>query len=370
MEIGPNHSRHAMDHHLFATIEKMLDPETLGDLVGERVTAVSTHPLLTEYNKSGSHLLQVEINHGQGPQLVLKNVSIAANWLMRATKDDRCRSVTLWAHGMLDLMPPEIDHATLACARDGDNWAILLRDVSDELLSYARFNLVDHEFMLEAMAALHATFFESPLLTNQDLGLCNLCNIYSMFSPRTGQREKGGLDEIPKRILEGWEMVKTAVSTDVADIILTLLDSPKPLCDALKRYPQTLIHGDWRHANQGLERNGRSRLILLDWQLVATAPPAVELGRGLATNSPLLPVTKEEVITFYKQRLAQRLGPRFSESWWEPQLALSLLGSFLQDGWAIVLKANHWQVGINNRKHWMTDLDWWSDRVRAGAKWL
>jgi hypothetical protein len=267
-------------------------------------------------------------------------------------------------------MPPEIDHAIIACAHDGDNWAILLRDVSDKLLPYTRFSHIDNEFMLEAMAALHATFFESQLLMDLDLGLCNAGNLYSMFSPQTGQREKGGLDEVPRRILEGWECVKTVVPPDVADIILSLLDSPKPLCDALGRYPQTLIHGDWRHANQGLERTDRRRLILLDWQLAAATPPAVELGRGLATNSSLLPVSKEEAITSYKQKLAQRLGQRFSESWWEPQLALSLLGGFLQDGWSIALKATHWHVGANAREHWMTDLVWWSDQVRAGAKWL
>ena len=81
-------------------------------------------------------------------------------------------------------------------------------------------------------------------------------------------------------------------------------------------------------------------------------------------------MSKEETISDYKQRLAQRLGPRFSEDWWEPQLALSLLGGFLQDGWAIVLKATHWHVGAKDRAQWMDDLAWWSDWVRAGAEWL
>lgn len=370
MEVGPDRLRATMNHRLFPSVAAMLDPKALGDLLGESVTDVFTRPLLTDYNKSGSYLLRVEINHGRGPHLILKHISLDTNWLMRATSDDHCRSVALWTHGLLDLMPPEIDHATISCARDGGNWVILLRDVSDQLLPFEPFNRVDNEFMLEAMAALHATFFESPLLTNPELGLCNLYHIYTMFSPQTGQREVDGEDEVPKRILEGWDMVKTTIPPDVADIIMTLLDSPTPLCDALGRYPQTLVHGDWRHANQGLERNDRSRLILLDWQLATVAPPAVELGRGLATNSPLLPVSKEETISYYKQRLAQRLGPRFSEDWWEPQLALSLLGGFLQDGWAIVLKSTHWHVGAKDRKHWMDDLAWWSDWVRAGAEWL
>lgn len=359
-----------MEKLVFPTINAMLETETLCELLGAEVTSVSTYPLATEYNKSGSHLQRIEINKGKGPQLILKQISLEDNWLMRATDDDHCRSVTMWEHGLLDLMPPEIDHATIACARDNDNWAILLRDVSDKLLPYSRFSHTDHEFMLEAMAALHAKFFELPLLKNQEMGLSDLCHVYQMFSPHTGEQEVRGSDEVPKRILEGWDMLKSTVSPDVAEIILNLLDSPAPLCDALRRYPQTLVHGDWRHANLGLERDGRSQLILLDWQLAAVAPPVVDLSRGIATNSTLLPFSKEDTISFYKQRLALQLGERFSETWWEPQLALGLLGGFLQDGWAIVLKATHWHVGENARGHWKADLTWWMEKVRIGAKWL
>lgn len=345
-------------------------PENLTELLGQMVSAVSISPLFAEYNKSGSRLSRVEINHGQGPSLILKQVSFSNDWLMRATNDYKTRAVTLWEHGLLDLLPSEITHARLACARENDGGAILLQDVSTEMLPYRSFSLADNALMLEAMAALHATFFENPLLESPDIGLCRLADVYSMFSLETGRREAGGIDDVPKRILEGWAMVKTAVPPDVADIILTLLDDPAPLCEALNRYPHTLVHGDWRHANQGLARNGNPRLILLDWQLATFAPPAVELGRGLGTNSVLLPISKEEAIEYYKIQLARRLGSRFDENWWKPQLALSLLGGFLQDGWAIVLKATHWHVGADAREHWQTDLSWWSDQVRKGAEWL
>ncbi len=345
-------------------------PENLSELLGEVVTAVSIAPLFAKYSKSGSRLSRVDINHGQCPSLILKQVSFRTDWLMRATNDDKTRAVALWEHGLMDLFPPEITHARLACARNGEGAAILLRDESTNMLPYVRFSPADNAFMLEAMAALHATFFESPLLESPDLGLCRLSDVYSMFSPETGRREADGIDEVPKRILEGWELVKTAVPPDVADIILRLLDDPAPLCAALNRYPHTLVHGDWRHANQGLARNGNPRLILLDWQLATIAPPAVELGRGLGTNSVLLPISKEEAIDYYKVDLARRLGSRFDENWWKPQLALGLLGGFLQDGWAIVLKATHWHVGADAREHWQTDLSWWSDQVRSGAEWL
>ncbi|MEZ4608666.1 MAG: hypothetical protein R2838_00155 [Caldilineaceae bacterium] len=41
--------------------------------------------------------------------------------------------VALWQHGLLDQLKPAIDHAILGCA-DGDDWFILMRDVSTGLM--------------------------------------------------------------------------------------------------------------------------------------------------------------------------------------------------------------------------------------------
>ena len=153
-------------------------PENLTELLGQMVSAVSISPLFAEYNKSGSRLSRVEINHGQAPSLILKQVSYSTDWLMRATNDYKIRAVTLWEYGLLDLLPPEITHARLACARENDGGAILLQDVSNEMLPYRPFSIADNALMLEAMAALHATFFENPLLESSDIGLCRLADVY------------------------------------------------------------------------------------------------------------------------------------------------------------------------------------------------
>jgi hypothetical protein len=254
--------------------------------------------------------------------------------------------------------------------RDIGAAAILMRDIGAALVPYTRFSMEDHECFLDAMAALHAAFFEMPELLNPALGLCTLRHVYTMFAPLTGHREAGGPDEVPRRILEGWDLVRTLVEPDVVHVVEELLDDSQPLCEALGRYPRTLVHGDWRHANQEVLRGECTQVIMLDWQLAAAAPPAVELGRYLGTNSMLLPVSKEAALEYYRQRLAHRLGSRFDEGWWRPQLELGLLGGFIQDGWAIALKATHWHVGAGARDRWQADLQWWSEQVRAGAKWL
>lgn len=367
-----------MPHALFASIDELLAPATLSRLAGQRITSARAQPLHADFAKSGSRVLLVETNEGRGPRFVVKRVAAAWDWLMRATDDHYCRSVTLWQHGIFDRMPHEIEHAVLACAHDpslepgqGDGWAILMHDRSATLVTNRRFSVADNQVFLDAMAAMHATFWEDETLLNAALGLCGLPRVYGMFAPQTGQREAGGPDEIPRRILEGWELALTLVEPDVARVVEALLADPQPLCAALSRYPVTLIHGDWRHANQGLSiTNGAPCVVLLDWQLAAVGPPSVELGRYLGANSALLPGAKEDSLAWYRQQLAQRLGPRFSDAWWQPQLALGLLGGFVQDGWAIALKATTWHIGADAREHWRADLRWWSERVRAGERWL
>ncbi len=359
-----------MTHPLFPSVEVLLSPETLSALAHQPVGEVLCQPLISDYAKSGSMLQIIRTNGGAGPRFVLKQINPSTDWLMRATDDRACRSIRLWQTGIFDRMPPEIHHGIVACAQDGDGWALLMQDLSSNLVPYIPFSMAELDLTLDAMAALHATFFEAPELFDPDLGLCRLPHVYGMFSPRTGQREAGGPDEIPRRILEGWDLVRSTVAQDVFTRLDALLNDPQPLTDALGRHPQTLIHGDWRHANQGFIHGETIQVVLLDWQLAAVAPPAVELARFLGTNTALLPASMEEAIALYREKLARRLGTRFSEEWWAPQLHLGLLGGFLQDGWAIVLKATHWHIGEGARDRWQELIEWWSNRVRDGLAWL
>lgn len=361
-----------MSHLVLGSVEELLAPATLSRLAGRPVAEVACRLLTPAFAKSGSRISAVETDGGRGPSFVLKRVSTAWDWLMRATEDAACRSVTLWERGVLGRLPAGIDHAVLACARDGDGWAILMRDVGACLYVNRPFGPAANRRFLDAMAELHAAFLEDASLADPALGLCRLEHVYGMFSPRTGRREAGGPDELPRLILAGWDEVARAADPDVAELTLGLVEDLAPLCAALGRHPHTLVHGDWRHANLGLDgaQGEGGRVVLLDWQLAAWAPPAVELGRYLGANAALLPGTKEEALAYYEGRLAALLGPRFSASWWRPQLALGLLGGFVQDGWAIALKATHWHVGADARELWRADLRWWSERVREGAGYL
>lgn len=396
------------------SVEELLDPALLSEAAGEKVTGVSRLLLSADFAHSGSELYLVQCESaggsaptfgapaepstgrsqvstapgpedgippigaatpaGGGPRFVLKRLAMEWDWLMRITEDERCRSVALWEQGLFDRLSPEVDPCVVACARDGEGWAILMHDVGQFMLTNRPFSEEQNRQFLDAMAAMHAEFFEDPAPKAPEVGLSELRYVYEMFAPRTALRKEAGTGDILNKIQEGWKMVRTIFPGDVVDAVEPLLEDPTSLVRALQHYPETLVHGDFRHSNLAALpagfAGGPERTALLDWQLAVYAPVAVELGRYIGANSPFLPGSKEALLSYYRDALARRLGNRFSEEWWVPQLELGLLGGFVQDGWAIALKATTWHVGEAYRKHWLADLDWWAERVRAGARWL
>lgn len=361
-------------HTCLPSVEALVSAESLGELIGAPVTDVRRTALTPEFAKSGSRIdrLDLELAGGESRRLILKRVAPERDWLMRATDDAGCRSVALWERGVLDRLPAQIDHATLACARDGAGAAILMRDVGDAMLTNRPIGPAINRATLAAMAAMHAGFMGDASLAEPGLGLCRLEHTYTMFAPQVARRELAGGAELPPLILEGWERLAELIDPGLARDVLALVAEPAPLCAALRRFPQTLVHGDWRHANQAMASGpaGAPLVVLLDWQLATLGPPAVELGRYLGANSALLPGSKEETLAAYQSFLADLLGPRLDDGWWRPQLDLAMLGGLVQDGWAIALKATTWKVGADARDHWRADLSWWAARAREGMRHL
>ncbi len=374
-------------HLPFDSVDDLLAPDFLGDVIGTPVVAVQNTRLIGDFAHSGSELRSVvcELAPSRPPiRFVLKRLNHDADWLMRATDDHSCRSVTLWRDGILDRLPAILDAAVVACSADENGWAILMHDIGDYFVTDTYFSPEQDRRFVRAMAALHATFFEdigivgradAPGDKNQN-NLSEIGHVYTMFAPETARRETARdsaargkpATGIHERIIEGWEGVREICPTDVVDTITALLEDSTPLVSALEQYPATLVHGDFRHSNLAALPDGRVGLV--DWQLAVAAPPSVELGRYIGANSPFLAQKPDDVLEAYRSELATLLGARFNDEWWRPQLELGLLGGFVQDGWAIALKATTWHVGAKYREHWKASLSWWAECVRRGKRWL
>jgi hypothetical protein len=362
-----------MRHTPLANLDELLAPETLTRLVSEPVHTVRCGPFSKGHSASGSRFLAVETNDGQGPRFVVKLSSPACDWIVRGSADHLGRETLVWTSGLLDRLPSEVTHAVLACARDGEGWAILMRDVSEVLLpdpvGESPLDRADHRRYLEALAALHAAFWNQAQVVDPSLGHCGPWHRYTIFSPETGRREANHPNPTVREIREGWDLLWTLVEPDVAALLDRLLENPAPLCAALTRYPQTVVHGDPRSSNLGMLPGPSPRVVLLDWQLVGPGTPGVDLAWYLANLGIKAPVDYDTSIAWYREALARRLGSGFDERWWQPQWELSLLGQLVRLGWGHAWDAIYHPSPVI-RDWTRADLAWWCERARDGARWL
>jgi hypothetical protein len=287
----------------------------------------------------------------------------------------------VWQHGLLDRLPSEVSQTVVAASQDEDGWAILMRDATDAMQPYARWpepgwvplTVGDTEALLDAMATFHMQYWEDPALLDPALGLCPLPVLYASFSPAVAEREAervGSRDgpHLTNRFV-GWSLLEASLAPDMARLIRGLHDYRQPLCDALRRYPWTFVHGDLKRQNVGLASDTQRRIVLLDWQFATRAPPAVDLTWFLSMFAGVLPISLDEAIEAYRGFLAQRLGDRFDEGWWQPQLELAILGDFVRHGhhW---MKPMIYETRPAIREHYRALLGWWTARMRTGAALL
>jgi Ser/Thr protein kinase RdoA (MazF antagonist) len=202
------------------------------------------------------------------------------------------------------------------------------------------------------MAAMHAAFWG----WRDDVGLTALEARYLMFSPAVAEAEaaRGSPPIVPTIMREGWAALPS-VAPRLADVVLPILDDPAALVAALQHVPHTLVHGDWKAANLGSHRDGRT--VLLDFgEAPGEASPIADLSWYLALNSDLLPETKDEAVATYRASL-ERHGISTGD-WWDAAVALELVGAMVQFGWEKALGGPG------------PELAWWEARALEGARWI
>ncbi len=330
---------------------------------------VHCRPFNTHLSRSGSSLLDIETTDGQTPRhYILKRVSLECDWIMRVTEDCQCRSVALWQSGLLDRLKPTIEHGIIACARDRVGWAILIHNMTAALLPVDQpLSTTDNKRLLDGIAAMHATYWNATELANPALGLCSLPVMLRALSPDTVRKELASYNVSAHELVEGWDLLFTGVEPEVADMLHRLIANPQPLCDALARYPQTLMHGDLQLSNLGLDRTQPSGVVILDWQLAAIAPPTLDLYWYVGKEET--PSATKASIEYYRQQLAHHLGQRFDEGEWRPMLELGRLAHLMRVGGWLAFQAIR-DPSEEARRYARAHLSHLLESVRTTAKWL
>jgi hypothetical protein len=317
--------------------------------------ATERESFATEDSKSGAVFERVVIG---GEPFVVKYLHVDDDWISRSYGDILGRPLTVWRSGLLDALPPCIDHAVVGAAaglgRNGWGAALLMRDVSADLVPPGDdpLPLEQHRRFLEHMAALAAQFWGF----TDTVGLTPTSNRWLCFGPGmlAAEAERGWPDGVPPIVARGWEQFRKEAPGRLVTVMDGLFaELGAPLVDALATTPYTFLHGDWKCGNLGSRPDGRT--VLLDWAGTGAGPAAQDLGWYLAINRARLPESKEDAIAAF--RAALEAGGVATEGWWDRQLALCLLAAVVQFGWEKALG----DAG---------EFGWWCDRAVEGAALL
>src|SRR5947208_3265334 len=101
-----------------------------------------------------------------------------------------------------------------------------MRDVGDSFVSYSRLDPERNELLLNALAALHATFLGEHEALSSDRGFCSLSSYYTCLSETIARRESREPDDFPSLIARGWDVLEQALEPDVATLVRRLSEAP------------------------------------------------------------------------------------------------------------------------------------------------
>lgn len=317
-----------------------LDPALIGGL-GE----IAEHTVLASRGWSGNALERIVLADGR--VLIAKRIVPGADWIGRASADPG-REGLLFTSGVLDRLPPALDHAMVTAARDGDAWWLVMRDVSDELLD--DHSVVSREANRRLLAAVNEMWEgfwgeRVEFLADQAVRL-------GMAAPSVGRRERDGVDLLPKQLEVMWEAFAEAVDPDVAAVVLALVEDPAPLAAALDARGTTLLHGDIRDEQIGLA--GR-QVVLLDWGLATEGHPVVDYAWHLMHSAWRIDATRHELWEDFRAARGERDDPLAVE--------LGMIAGLVMYGWIL----GHSAVVHPDpaERSWArTELEWWVPRAR------
>jgi hypothetical protein len=260
---------------------------------------------------SGATLTRL-VRPDDGVAFVLKRTSWATDWIARSTRDHALREG--FVAGMPIPLAPPLVAPYYGAAADGTSVAILMPDLSTELLGWERPDDGQSlpgetiERVLQAFATLHAMPW--PVARAPDAAViwpsAPLRERLLLLSPRSGARLAADGVVAGERFVAGWAAFDRQAPASARDLIHGLDRDPEPLLAALDALPRTVIHGDLKLANVAITGNGR--VALIDWQMTALAPIAVELGWLLVSNSAALAERPADIVERYRDAVVGLAG--------------------------------------------------------------
>jgi len=282
---------------------------TLADLLDEHgLDGLSEEPFPTD-GWSGATF--TSIRRGT-ERFVLKRTSARLDWIVRATLDQELREADVAASPLPSLRGGAPSVPYHGAAADGDGAAILMPDLSTELIAWERpahasgLPVEDMDRVIDAVARLHALpwWFRPPAAS--PVPWCPVRERLLLLTRPSAERYRAEGTSVGERLVAGWDAFDRRASPAGRELVDRLSGDPTPLLAALDRLPPIGLHGDLKLANVALLPD--RGIAFIDWQMTCFAPVAVELGWLLVSNVDLLPEQPANVLSRYHDSIRRHAG--------------------------------------------------------------
>jgi len=283
----------------------------LADLLDEHGLGGAQEEPFPSNGWSGARLTSLR-RPADGRRFILKRTSWAIDWIARSTHDHALRE------GFVASTPLPLPEPLIApyfgAAGEGSSVGILMPDLSEQLLPWEGapgeppLDIDSLDRILDGLARLHAMPW--PIADMPDSTAVwpsvPLRERLLLLSPRSGAGLAGEGVGAGERFTAGWAAFDRCATPAARALVEGLDRDPTALLRALSTLPRTGLHGDLKLANVAFL--DARRVALIDWQMTALAPVAVELGWMLVTNSASLPEPPEAILARYRSALAVVAG--------------------------------------------------------------
>jgi hypothetical protein len=263
---------------------------------------------------SGSRLTSLR-RPTDGRRFILKRTAWAIDWIARSTRDHALREGFI-ASTPLPLPEPLVA-PYLGAAGEGTSVGILMPDLSAELLPWdgapgePPLGPASLDRILDAVARLHAMPW--PIATEPDSMIVWPSVPWRerllLLSPTSAAELASEGVAAGARFTAGWQAFRRVAPPAAVALVERLDRDPSPLLGALQPLPWTGLHGDLKLANVAFL--GERGVALIDWQMTALAPVAVELGWLLVVNAASLPEPPDATMARYKAAVEAIAGHPF-----------------------------------------------------------
>jgi hypothetical protein len=210
--------------------------------------------------------------------------------------------------------------------------------------------VTQEDALLDALARMHARFWESPAL---DLPwLARPIHLGGLLHPDACAPENRPVPSPPvmERAHAGWAVALARLPSGCAALVRRPAEA---LAEVSASLPRTLLHGDVKVANFGFLNGGR--IAAFDWALAAAAPVSFELGWYLAVNGSRLARSRDDVIAHYRDRLELALGQSLPEDLWLRLHRVAVLAGASMLLWSKALNLESGAPGASEEWAWWVD---------------